>query len=97
MISVKDMLWTMQSRTTDGELIPFKIKFVTLNLKAGTGGDIIILDSAVLVGGSKSKSELRNPDHFNNYTRNIRATAGDKIIKMHPLLVIEFNDASVIS
>ncbi len=95
MISVKDMLWTMQLRTSDGELIPFSIRFVTCNLKAGTGGDIIHLERAVVVGNGKSKGELRNPDHFTNYTRNIRAAEGDKIIKIHALLVIEFNDLKV--
>jgi len=89
------MLWTMQSRTTDGELIPFQIKFVTLNLKEGTGGDIISLEKAVIVGSAKSKSEKRNPNHFQNYTRNIRAAASDKIIKVHVPLIIEFNCAKV--
>lgn len=90
-IRVKDMLNTMQLRGEDGELIPFSISFVTLDEKLGTGGKKITLDQAVLVGGPGGKNKKRNPNHFENYTRNIRHLEGDRIIKIHALLVTRFN------
>lgn len=85
----------MQSRTSDGELVPFSIKFVTCNLKAGTGGDLICLEQAVVAGNGNSKGKKKNPNHYSNYTRNIRALHGDKLIKVHALLITEFNNQKV--
>lgn len=82
-------------RGEDRELIPFSITFVTLNEKNGTGGDKITLKEAVFVGGPSKRPKVRNPNHFENYTRNIRAVNGDRIIKIHPLLVTRFNNYRV--
>lgn len=78
-------------RGQDGQPIPFSISFVTCDLKKDEGGNKIRLSEAVLVGGSNSKSRTKNPNHFENYTRNIRAVNGDRLIKTHALLVTEFN------
>ena len=94
-ISVADMLKVMQSRSSDGELIPFSITFVTCDRKKKTGGQKITLEKAISEGSGKSKSKLRNPDHYRNYTRNIRSVDGDKIIKIHPLLVTRFNGQTI--
>lgn len=91
-ISVKDMLDTMVMRGEDRELIPFSITWVTLDEKRGMGGEKITLNEAVFVGGpSKRINKKRNPNHFENYTRNIRALHGDRIMTIHPLLVTRFN------
>ncbi|WP_353183578.1 hypothetical protein [Parapedobacter lycopersici] len=90
-ISVRDMLNTMQLRGEDGELIPFSITFVTCDEKNDTGGNKITLDQAVLIGGPSKKTGGRNPNHFANYTRNIRHVDGDRIVKVHALLVTRFN------
>ncbi|MDX3913775.1 MAG: hypothetical protein QHC79_09565 [Pseudosphingobacterium sp.] len=94
-ISVMDMLNTMAMRGQDRELIPFSITFVTCDLTKNKGGEKITLDEAVLVGGNKSKSEARNPNHYSNFTRNIRHLHSDRIIKIHPLLVTRFNGYKV--
>lgn len=96
MIRVPDMLAQMNEWEKSGERVPFSIEFVTCDLKQGTGGEKIKLDQAVLVGSSKSKSEQRNPNHFENYTRNIRAKDGDYIMKLHVLLITRFNGMSII-
>ena len=85
------MLKTMAMRGDDGQRIPFSITFVTCDLKKDEGGNKIHLSEAVLVGGSNSASRSKNPNHYENYTRNIRTVAGDRLIKIHPLLVTEFN------
>lgn len=96
-IKVKDMLNTMAMRGADGELIPFSITFVTCDEKQGTGGKKITLDRAVLLGGPSSKNNrgVRDPQHYGNYTRNIRHENGDRIIKIHALLVTRFNGMRV--
>ena len=91
LIRVADMLQTMQMRDTDGQRIPFSITFVTCDLKKDEGGNKITLKKAVLVGASSSKSTAKNPQHYANYTRNIKVLGGDRLIKMHPILVTKFN------
>jgi hypothetical protein len=90
-ISVKDMLNTMMMRGEDGEFIPFDITWVTCDEKLGIGGDKITLKEAIFVGGPSKRRSKRNPNHFENYTRNIRALNGDRIITIHALLVTRFN------
>lgn len=74
---------------------PFEVTFVTCDRKKGTGGKKLTIKQAVIDGGSKSNSELRNPNHGKNYTRNLRSVDSDKIIKFHPLLVTRFNGQPV--
>ena len=81
----------MEMRGDDGCLIPFSITFVTCDLKKDDGGNKITLPEAILVGGACSTSKAKNPQHYDNYTRNIRAAGGDRLIKIHPLLVTQFN------
>lgn len=94
-ISAKDMLEIMQMRGDDREFIPFSITFVTADLKKGIGGKKITLDKAIFVGGISNKNKSRNPNHFENYTRNIRHLMSDRIITIHPLLVTKFNGMKV--
>lgn len=89
------MLKTMEIRGDDGQVIPFSITFVTCDLKRDEGGNKITLPEAILVGGVNSGSVAKNPNHYDNYTRNIRAANGDRLIKIHPLLVTEFNGRKV--
>jgi len=94
-IRIADMLATMQMRGQDGERIPFSITFVTASLKEDTGGQRITYEEAVLVGGGTSNSDLKNPDHFANYTRNLKAVGTDELRKFRPLLVDYFNGKTV--
>jgi hypothetical protein len=97
MIRVPDMLNVMNQRDGNGEFIPFgEITWVTCNKANNTGGEKISLSNAVLNGNGNSKAEKYNPDHFANYTRNIRAADGNRIMKLHVLLITRFNGAKVI-
>ena len=90
-IRVVDVLKTMEMQSEDGYKIPFSITFVTCDLKKDEGGNKITLSEAILVGGVNSASKTKNPNHYDNYTRNIRAANGDYLIKIHPILVTRFN------
>ena len=95
MIRVPDMLEQMQMRTSDGELIPFDIEFVTCSLSKNTGGKVIKM-KAILSGGPGSKSTKKNANHFRNYTRNIMSVDGDRPTKIRVLLVRRFNNQKII-
>lgn len=90
-IRLPDLLRILYECSSDGEFVPNEITFVTNDRKKGTGGKKITIKQAIPVGGPKSSSELRNPNHYRNYTRNIRSVDSDKIIKIHPLLITRFN------
>ena len=90
------MLAIMQMRDQEGNRLPFKITYTTASLSAGTGGERITYESAVLVGGAISKSEQKNPDHFANYTRLLKGEGTEEVRKFRPLLVDSFNGKKVI-
>ncbi len=97
MIKIPDMLNVMNQRDGNGDFIPFgPITWVTNNKKLNTGGEKITLESAVLVGNVSQGDHKYNPNHFDNYTGNIRATDGDRIMKIHILLVTRFMDLKTI-
>lgn len=85
LISVRDIVREMSK----GD--PFDMEFVTADEKRGTGGDVIRLKQAICIGGPSKKARIRNPHHDVNFTRNIRALEGDRIITVHPLLITKFN------
>jgi hypothetical protein len=91
MIKQHEMLSEMLKRGPDGNFIPFSITWVTYNQKEKTGGEKITLNEAVFYGGPSKKDKPRNPNHFDNYTRNIRAYHGDRIMKVHVDLITRFN------
>lgn len=96
-IRMADMLNVMNQRDGNGDFIPFgPITWVKLDIKRNLGGEKVTLDSAVLQGSGKSNSTKRNPNHIENYTRNIKATDGDRIMKIHVPLITRFMKMKVI-
>jgi hypothetical protein len=85
------MLAIMMMRDQEGNRLPFSITFTTASISAGTGGERITYEKAVLVGSGTSKSEQRNPDHFSNYTRLLKGEGTEELRKFRPLLVDLFN------
>lgn len=90
------MLNVMQMRGEDRELIPFSITFVTADRKKREGGKKITFDEAVFVGGPSRADKVRDPHHYYNYTRNIRHRQSDRIVTIHPHLVLVFNGLKVV-
>jgi hypothetical protein len=95
-IKVNEMLAIMNTRDEAGELIPATIRAITCNVKKGTGGKRITYKDVILVGGSTSNSTVRNPNHFQNFTRNIKSIRNSEIREFHPLLAEEFNGMRVV-
>lgn len=87
----------------------FSIGFRTFNKHEKTGGEFIFIPDAVKhnhltaaerKSGSNvvsvSKVVSRNPNHYENSTRNIRVIANGRIIKIHLRLVTDFNNKKVL-
>lgn len=85
----------MTRRDEKGELIPFSITFVTCNQKLNTGGEKITFDRAVYAGGASQNKKRRSPNKADHFTREIRHQDGDRLMRIHPLLVTRYNGKSL--
>lgn len=90
-IKMKDIVKVMSKADRFGQPVPFDLTFVTCDEKRGTGGEKITLKDAICIGGPSTRKMIRDPHHDTNFTRNIRAREGDKIITVSILLVTRFN------
>lgn len=96
MISQNEMLRKMLERDAKGNFKPFAITWVTLSERENTGGEKITLAQAVFVGGPSKKEKEKNPQHYANYTRNIRALEGDRMMTVRVDLITRFNGMRII-
>ena len=85
----------------------FSIAFVTYNEQKRTGGEWIELNNCVkhnhlTPSELKSKANaprekvFRNPNHYQNVTRNIKRMDTGDLIKIHLRLVCKFNGKTVL-
>ena len=86
---------------------PFGLAFITADTRKETGGELIILAKAwkhnvlthterLALRRSQPKTEWRkNPNHYENSTRNIRLENGD-IRKVHLRLMRVFNGKTIL-
>lgn len=108
-IRLTEVLDLMDALDSNGDPIPFSIRFVTANRKDKTGGEIITIDKAVKCVGKDKKgnpvidtrrketpdlTKPKNPNHWSNATRNLFLPNG-QIRKVHIRLIIEFNGQKV--
>jgi hypothetical protein len=89
-IRVAEMLAVMEMKDEGEYPIPFGMRFDTIE------GKRITCSQGILVGGMVSNSTARNPNHYANFTRNVRFVDSQEIRKFRPLLVEEFNGLKVI-
>ena len=98
-IFLKDVLTTMRTLDANGRAVPFSISFRTLNKNSKTGGKYITYPKAKLVikeenpnvnstqslryVSNKTSTIRRNPNHFQNKTRNIKVMPQNDIRKIH--------------
>jgi hypothetical protein len=91
---------------------PFSLRFVKLNESKGTGGEAVELTGQLLSGRGSSKApaagevvaqsagegthQVRKPNHYENFTRNLVSTLNNNYTKVHYPLILEFNGQKVI-
>jgi hypothetical protein len=97
-ISVKEMMDNIRSGAV------FSLRFVTFDFKKGRGGAVKEYLKATLHrqgrGAEKETKEvilynIKNPNHFENGTINIKILATNEIKKVHVMLIRNFNGATV--
>ena len=108
-IRLWEALEIMDSVDQHGRPARFQVKFVTADRTKKEGGEIIELkDASKCPVRTKNGHEIypqrknaphleritRNPNHWENSTRNIRLPNGQKR-KLHIRLIIEFNNKKV--
>jgi len=109
-IYLKEVLNQMKTLNANGKATPFSIKFRTYNKFSKTGGALKYYPVAKLVMKeenpninsinalrTKPKAPVarKNPNHFDNKTRNLSLPSGDKR-KINIRYIIEFNNQKVI-
>lgn len=111
-IYLQDALTAMKTLDKDGRAVPFSIKVRSLNRYSKTGGKLLFFEQAKLVMAeenpnansinslrtisSQTSTQRRNPNHFDNKTRNIKILPQNKIQKIHIRYIIQFNNKDVI-
>lgn len=82
--------------------VPFSISFRTYNQQNKSGGKLISEDNALLMQAPKQKGAVRlsqkisfrNPNHWDNHTRNIKTNSGIK--KINIFFITKFNGFDVV-
>lgn len=111
-VFLKEVLNQISTLDKDGRAPVFSISFRTLNRNSKNGGRLITYDKAKLAikeefgdptsfealrTVSKPKTNIRrNPQHFDNKTRNLVVLPSRKIRKVHINHIITFNGKKVV-
>jgi hypothetical protein len=100
----------MDAKDENGYPIPFNIAFRTLQRNSKTGGRLVTYYGATILTSlpkqKKSKNQIlkeltlplqnrKNPNHFENRTRNIQKQNGE-IAKIHIRLIDSINDKKIV-
>lgn len=101
-IFLSDVLKEMKKLDNDNNPIPFSISGYSFSSQNNTGGKFYEYKNATLMQPPKVKGEKRlsdptpfkNPNHYQNYTRNIKTDKGIK--KINILFVLYFNGYQVV-
>ena len=111
-IYLQDVLIQMKTLDNEGRAPVFSIKVRTLNKYSKTGGKLLVYPTAKLVmkeenPNADSVTSLRfkpnpvpktrrNPNHFENKTRNIKILPQNTMVKIGIRHIIQFNNQNVI-
>lgn len=87
----------MRARDKKGLLIPFSMNVCTYNKQSGKGGQLLIIESAILYEKAKqkisvaAKPDKRNIHHDLNSTKNLLLIPSNEIRTIHIRLIEIFN------
>jgi len=99
LIQFTEMMKIMRKVDSNKEPIPFSLKVVKYDVKRNSGGDFLIVEKGV-IDKQKDKSKTssafsKKPNHYENSTLNIMILPSNVCRKIHPRLIIEFNNKKV--
>ena len=110
-IFLSEVIKKMAAPDKYGKAVPFSISWRTMNRYSKKGGKLMSSKNAVLVMKEKTgaptietlrfapnlpKPARRNPNHWDNKTRNIRIEGRPNPIKIHINNIITFNGMQVV-
>lgn len=75
--------------------IPFNLVIREFNKQNKTAGKLKIYKGCELMQKGRYRKYVKDPNHWENRTRNIKLPSGD-IKKIHTLFIIEFNSKKVV-
>ena len=101
-IFLKEVLKEMKKLDSNKNPIPFSISFRTYNQQNKSGGRLVSYDNATLMQAPPEPGAMRlsqnidfkNPNHWENHTRNINTNFGIK--KIHIFFITKFNGLDVL-
>lgn len=99
---IRDVLLEMRKLDSKKNPVPFSVSYRTYNRQNKMGGRLVSYHNATLLQAPKTPGSVRlsqnidfkNPNHFENYTRNIKT--GEGIKKLNLLFITEFNNHTVV-
>lgn len=99
MIDLKQCIATIESGAY------FSIRFITADVKKGTGGKVLEIPKARIARSflhslpnparTKDADKMRDPNHAQHFTRNIELP-NKQIRKVHPFLITHLNHEPVL-
>ena len=101
-IFLKEVLKEMKKLDSKKNPIPFSISFRTYNQQNKSGGRLVSYDNATLMQAPPEPGAMRlsqnidfkNPNHWENHTRNIKTNFGIK--KINIFFITKFNGLEVV-
>jgi hypothetical protein len=94
MITFQQGLDVMKRRDGLDRPVPFKVDFVTANMRTKVAGEVKEFDQMVLMR-AKTKNADKDAKHFLNGTVNLMPNGGGPITKVHIQLIRKINDMIV--
>lgn len=99
---LREVLMEMKKLDENKNPIPFSITVRTYNQQNKVGGRLVTWDNALLMQPPKAVGKIRlsqnidfkNPNHFENRTRNLKTSEGIK--KINILFITNFNGFDVV-
>jgi|GEM_PF-3957622 hypothetical protein len=111
-ITYKKMMQEIYSKDENGQFVTFHCEFMKYNLNKKEAGEIVDVKAVIVAGNSSDKIVLpqgndeqiqsitKNANHKRNKTINIRlliaGNESNQIIKLHPILILKFNNKEVV-
>lgn len=93
MIQWADAMRIMAAVDNGGQPIPFDIEVCELNIKAQTGGKRVTYNNCTLLRSKKDPG--KNPNHWDNVTRNIMVPGRSRPITIQAILLTKLNNQTV--
>jgi hypothetical protein len=95
MIQFQDAIRLMRSKDRFGNLIPFKVEWVSCNEKLKTGGKVMVIEQAIYTFPRSASKQKTKTNNWLNGTIDVKPLGGSKFTRIHLQLIRRINDKVV--